>query len=156
MTNIHDICDYVILKATSDEIIPMNNLKLQKLLYYIQAWHITFFDSPLFVGKFQAWVHGPVNREIYKRFRSSKYLYSNIGPLDINDKDCILRIDPEKQNFIDNVLEVYLKYSGTQLEAITHNEDPWILARHGYSPFASCEEEIKEDVMKAFYSSKLK
>ena len=38
----------------------LTNLKLQKLMYYSQAWHLALRDIPLFNEDFQAWVHGPV------------------------------------------------------------------------------------------------
>jgi len=156
MYNINDVCDYVILKAKSDEDIPLNNLKLQKLLYYIQAWHLAFYKKPFFDGKFQAWVHGPVNRIIYDRFRSTKFLYSDITKDDVLNKSCIEIFSSEDRNHIDNVLDTYLKFSGFQLEALTHSEDPWIKARKGYLSFSRCEVEIDEAIMGTYYRSKVK
>jgi uncharacterized phage-associated protein len=153
MYDINDVCDFVILRANADEVIPLSNLKLQKLLFYIQAWHLAFYKEPFFKGKFQAWVHGPVNREIYERFREKKWLYSDITKSDV------LRSDPETSfavadiDHMNNVLEVYLRFTGMQLESLTHSEEPWIQTRKGYSPFALCEKEIDEELMKDFYKS---
>lgn len=153
--NINDICDYIILSAKADEDTPLSNLKLQKVLYYIQAWHLAFYEEPFFDGKFQAWVHGPVNREIYDRFKSSKYLFSEIRSKDVLNKLCINTISSDDKDHINNVLEVYLPYSGVQLESMTHNESPWLKARKGISRLEYCENEISEDDMKAFYKSKI-
>ena len=69
MNSINDIADYVILAAKADDNdISLSNLKLQKLLFYIQAWSYGINKKPLFQGDFQAWVHGPVNVEIFKTF----------------------------------------------------------------------------------------
>jgi len=155
MYNINDVCDFVILRAKSDEDIPLNNLKLQKLLYYIQAWHLAFYDEPFFNGKFQAWVHGPVNREIYNRFRDTKYLYSEITKRDVINPNCSDLIDVEDRNHINNVLDTYLQFSGVQLESWTHNEPPWLFARKGYSSVHSCEVELDEDIMKKYFKSKI-
>ena len=43
----------------------MSHLKLQKLLYYMQALHLAYFDQPLVNDDFQAWLHGPVSRILY-------------------------------------------------------------------------------------------
>ncbi len=43
-------------------------LKLQKLIYYAQAWHLVHFDKTLFKDKIEAWSHGPVVPAIYERF----------------------------------------------------------------------------------------
>ena len=85
MNSIHDIADYVILRIkTEDKYASLINLKLQKLLYYIQAWSYGINKRPFFNGDFEAWIHGPVNRDIYNRFNRTKYLYS-----EINIDDCI-------------------------------------------------------------------
>ncbi|MES1173555.1 MAG: type II toxin-antitoxin system antitoxin SocA domain-containing protein, partial [Myxococcales bacterium] len=56
---VHDVCDYTIVKC-SDAGEPLSALKLQKLVYYAQAWYLAFAGVPLFHGTFEAWVHGPV------------------------------------------------------------------------------------------------
>ena len=80
--NINDVCDYIILQL-SEAGEYLNNLKLHKLLYYVQAWHLAFYGERLFDGGFQAWIHGPVNREIYDRFKETKSLYSEVDENDI-------------------------------------------------------------------------
>jgi uncharacterized phage-associated protein len=156
MYNINDICDYLIQKVKYDEDFPLSNLKLQKLLYYVQAWYITFNDKPLFNGKFEAWVHGPVNRIIYDRFKDKKYLYSEITKNDVLNPSFFETVDGEVKNHIDNVLEVYLKYSGLQLEELSHRELPWKNARKGYKELDRCEKEIDESDIKLYYGSLIK
>lgn len=64
MNSIHDITDYIILRVKSeDRFASLINLKLQKLLYYVQAWSYGINKKPMFDGEFEAWIHGPVNRE---------------------------------------------------------------------------------------------
>lgn len=50
----------------------MTPKKLQKILYYTYAWGLVFFndssdtiDNREFNGTFEAWVHGPVDTEVY-------------------------------------------------------------------------------------------
>lgn len=149
-----DVCDYVISRLTAAGA-PLNVLKLQKLMYYIQAWHLAFSDSPLFWGRFQAWVHGPVNRQLYDRFAISKSLYSEIRAHDIRPGFVEGRIPSEARAHIESVLEVYAGYSGTQLEEMTHNEEPWIEAREGYASSDRCEREIDERSMAKYYRSRI-
>jgi uncharacterized phage-associated protein len=151
--NINAVCDYVITRVlAADE--RLSALKLQKLLYYVQAWHLAFFGAPLFDGKFQAWVHGPVNREIYNRLSPDKSLYS-----DLTMRDVSLQFEPstipcDAREHIDSILEAYAQFSGTQLESFTHNEEPWIAARKGYRPSERCTVEIDEGLMATFYRSR--
>lgn len=155
MTNLRDlVCDYIIVRVRSASG-SLNALKLQKLMYYVQAWYLAFNGRPLFVGRFQAWVHGPVNRELYDRFASTKSLYSEIGFEDVQPGFDLSLLDEDIRGHIDNVLEVYAKYTGTQLEDITHREQPWIAARGQCRPADRCETEIDESLMAKFYAARL-
>ena len=152
--DIHDVCDYIIHKVcTSGE--SLSNLKLQKLLYYVQAWNIVFEGKPLFAGKFQAWVHDPVSRDIYNRFAKTKTLYSDINENDVRNVDHSSSIDESAKSHIDRVLSVYAKFSGAQLEELTHQEQPWLEARKGYEPFQRCEVELDENLMGDYYKQRL-
>ncbi|TOQ55495.1 hypothetical protein CGG93_24970, partial [Vibrio parahaemolyticus] len=84
MIKINDLADYIITKL-SEGGESLNNLKLQKLTYYCDAWHLAFYDEKLVDTNFQAWIHGPVCRELYDRFSSSKSLYSEISLNDCAD-----------------------------------------------------------------------
>ena len=92
--NINDIADYIILKIKSEDSASLINLKLQKLLYYIQAWSYGIKHDNFFIGDFQAWIHGPVNREIYDRFKDTKTLYSDINLDDVIKVSSINSIYP--------------------------------------------------------------
>jgi len=155
MPNLFDVCDYIILKVTEEKK-SLNILKLQKLLYYVQAWHLALYKTPLFEGKFQAWVHGPVNREIYDRFSLKKMLYSDLSFRDIGKTFRVENLSKKAQNHINDVLEVYAKYTGSQLEEFTHRELPWIEARKGYNSIDRCEIEIDENLMRRYYSDLMK
>ena len=69
MLNCFDIADYFVRLAneTGDYI---SNLKLQKLVYYAQAWYLAISDEALFEEDFEAWVHGPVIPELYQEYKS--------------------------------------------------------------------------------------
>lgn len=152
MATINDVCDYIIIKLEAAGDFP-SVLKLQKLLYYVQAWHLAINKEPLFQGKFQAWIHGPVNREIYDRFSGSKMMYSSVSNSDCNGGQD--RLTEDERIAVDDVLDVYAKYSGSQLEEMTHKEDPWLNARGGVSPSQRCETEISEDDMRTYYGSRI-
>jgi uncharacterized phage-associated protein len=152
---INDACDYIILRLTLAGS-SLNLLKLQKLLYYAQAWHLAFNGEPLFDGKFQAWVHGPVNREIYDRFAASKSLYSELGESDIIPGFDPSRISEDDVNHLNAILDAYAKFTGSQLEALTHGERPWEEAREGCRPSQRCEREISERSMQEYYAARLK
>ena len=152
---ITQISDYVIFRIKSEEDGDLSALKHQKLLYYIQAWHLAFYGKRAFEGTFQAWIHGPVNREIYELYRDKKYLYSEMTLEDIINIDEITTINSELRIHIDTILDTYAKFSATQLELMTHDEDPWIEARKGYKSNQRCETIISDERMKEYYASRL-
>ena len=84
--DVNIIADYIIMRLTSDEDdrgMDLINLKLQKLLYYVQAWFLGIEGKRFLNTSFEAWVHGPVSRDVFDRFKDSKNLYSQITVKDI-------------------------------------------------------------------------
>ncbi|MEK6262785.1 MAG: type II toxin-antitoxin system antitoxin SocA domain-containing protein [Planctomycetota bacterium] len=148
------VCDYIIHRVLAAEA-GLNHLKLQKLLYYVQAWCLAFTGQSLFQGRFQAWVHGPVNREIYDRFTTTKSLYSEIAESDCSPQFSSESLTEEARLHIDAVLDAYAGFTGDQLEYFTHQELPWTEARLGYKPYDRCERLISENTMATYYSARL-
>lgn len=109
------------LSRTDEEIGDvMTNLKLQKLLYYAQGFHLAIFHRPLFPETIEAWIHGPVVPDIY-------YGYSQHGALPIpfsDDFDPML-LDDETRELLDEVYEVFGQFSAWKLRNMTHEEAPW-------------------------------
>ena len=125
-------------------------LTLQKLLYYIQGNYAAIYDKPLFDAPCEAWVHGPVYRNVYNLFRDFKY-----NPIDddrfVPLKERALPLTPEAKEVVDRVLDTFGMYSGKVLESITHKEMPWLEARKGFLPDETSHAEISLDAMKAYF-----
>ena len=81
---LNQVCHYIILRLASGGV-NLNVLKLHKLLYYVQAWSLAYGNGRVFEEDFQAWVHGPVSRQIFDRFSTTKNIYSQIGIADLQD-----------------------------------------------------------------------
>jgi len=123
----------------------LTNLKLQKLLYFAQAWYLVFYKHPLFDNEIQAWVHGPVIPEIYSRFK--KYGWSPIIE-EISKPDLSENI---KKHLI-KVFNYYGRYSAYELESITYGAEPWKNARDNLPPDASSENIISHQDMQDYYN----
>jgi uncharacterized phage-associated protein len=154
MMTIDDCADYIIYKLNEDER-PLNVLKLQKLMYYVQAWHLAHYRSPMFHGHFEAWIHGPVNPALYARFRRSHQLYGMVTIADVKPGFDPRRLGQDDRAFIDSVIEAYGGFSGSQLEDLTHRELPWSKARGSLGPTERCEAQIDEQTMADFYRARL-
>jgi uncharacterized phage-associated protein len=121
-----DVAVFILHRTDREGGADVTPLKLQKLLYYAQAWSLALDDRPLFVDTIEAWEHGPVVPAVYHRF--SSYGWRPIdppAPAEIPDLDERARVRVER------VLSVYGELSGTQLERMSHSEAPWREARHG-------------------------
>lgn len=123
----------------------ITNLKLQKLLYYIQGWHLGLYGKPLFEEDFQAWVHGPVQPVVYGEYK--RYRWNPISE-DIPD----IELPAEARSHIDEVLETYGVESAYMLERRTHLEQPWLCARGTLSHEQDCTNIISKDSMQSYFS----
>jgi uncharacterized phage-associated protein len=126
----------------------LTNMRLQKLLYYVQAWSLVMRNRPMFGERIEAWVHGPVVREVYQHFRNgnSPILLEDIGEptFDLEDED---------REFIGNTWETYKVHSALRLREMTYAEDPWTIARRGYGPADRWDVEITQDALREYFSS---
>jgi len=137
----------------------MSHLKLQKLLYYIQAFHLAYFDKPLFKDKFQAWVHGPVIRRLFDELKDKALLYGVVEFKQLNERDPSevfeTTLADDQKDLINEVLKSFSPLSGFELENLTHSERPWIEARQGLGPADKCSFDIDEGVMRDFYRTRI-
>lgn len=150
------VADYVIIRLNSDEKSNLINLKLQKLLYYVQAWSLGINQERFLKCDFEAWAHGPVSRVLYNRFKDTKNLYSFINETDVINKNPEAEILKDDIDFINFILDNYAGFSGAELESMTHEETPWIEVRKGYAPMQTCNNVISEKTMQDYYGERWK
>ncbi len=124
----------------------MTTKKLQKLVYYSQAWSIVWDEKPLFAEEIQAWASGPVVRELYNEHKG----VFQIPGLGKGNTD---NLKPEEKETIDAVLQAYGDKSAQWLSDLTHMEKPWNEAREGFDPGDNCEDEITQASLAEYYSS---
>ena len=126
-------------------------LALQKILYYIQAIYLVLFDELPYPEKCKAWVHGPVYESVYYLFRDFKF-----NPIEDNRFVMLTgkakKLGDKEKRVIDLVIGTFGMYSGKALEAITHEETPWIEARIGCDPDAPSNTIISWSSMKEYFT----
>jgi len=122
----------------------LTNLKLQKLLYYEQGYHLAYFNTPLFEESIEAWQYGPVVVSVYDEYKR----FGNTG-IQIETMPTISLL-PEEQELFDEVFDLYSKYSAIGLMNMTHAEAPWQSA--GAPARGNI---ISLDVMKTFFKTRL-
>jgi uncharacterized phage-associated protein len=120
MTSAHDVAKYLIYRAHQEDDDSVSNLKLQKLLYYAQGFHLALFDEPLFSDEIIAWEHGPVVRSVYFTFKDFRR-----GPIPFQGEPDEELFGPATKELVDEVYNVYGEYSALALRNLSHTEPPW-------------------------------
>lgn len=139
MVTVHDIAAYILKKQG-----PMTAMKLQKLVYYCQAWSLVWDEQPLFRSKIEAWANGPVVPDLYERHRGQFKVTSWDGhPSVLNQK---------QKETVDAVLRVYGNKPSQWLSDLTHQEAPWKEARAGLTPGERGSHVITHASMAEYYS----
>lgn len=137
---------------------PMSHLKLQKLIFYCDAYCLAYFDKELVTDQFEAWVHGPVSRKVYNSLKDKSILYSDLiySKKEGEDVDVEFgKLTQDQQDLILSVLGDLSKWTGIELEAATHKEKPWLEVRKGYSEADKCNELISKDTTRLFYKTEI-
>lgn len=143
MEDVRDIARWFLSKSS------MTHKKVQKLCYYAQAWYCALFDgSPLFEAEIQAWVHGPVIPALYPLY--ADYRWDEI-PQAVFDESTL---NAKSLMVLEAVYNTYGKFSGDQLESLTHSEDPWKNARGELKPWEPSNEPITCASMREYYGKK--
>ena len=136
-----DVAKYILTKTGE-----MTAMKLQKLVYYSQAWSLVWDESPLFDEEIQAWANGPVIPVLYQYHRGEfKVSEDTFADGDIN------ALTPNQKDSIDKVLEALQDKSGQWLSELTHSEDPWKDAREGLKPTEKCDKVISLAAIHEYY-----
>lgn len=153
-----DVCRFIIEYSNQCEY-GVSNLKLQKLLYFEQAYFLTGTEDgrPCFSEKIEAWDFGPVVPDAYRQ-------YKQYGSMDIPTPDTYFdfdnnniwdverkKYDPvdirdEDKNLMQTVIDGFARFSATDLVALTHRQAPWIDA---YTPYKN--NEITQEAIKRYF-----
>lgn len=142
MVSAQDVAAYILQKQGS-----MSTWKLQKLVYYSQAWSLVWDERPMFEERIEAWANGPVIPALYQAHRGRFTIAA--GEID-GDPGAL---DKDSRETVDAVIEFYGKQTGRWLSELTHQERPWLDAREGLRPGQRGQHRISIDAMADYYGS---
>lgn len=141
MATVHDVAAYILDKSG-----PMTAMKLQKLVYYCQAWSLVWEEKALFRDRIEAWANGPVVPKLYQSHRG----HFKVKTWSRGDST---RLTPEERETADAVLDYYGPKSSQWLSELTHRENPWLEARGDLAPGERGSSVISHAAMAEYYSS---
>lgn len=143
MANVLDVAQYILDEKHK----PLSALKLQKIVYYCQAWSLVWDDKPLFPETIEAWANGPVIRALYEAHKGLYEVYDVGG-----SPNQLIEIEKET---IDAVWRDYGDKSAQWLVMLSHSELPWREARGNLKSFEPSTTVIKLDDIANYYSGLL-
>lgn len=143
-----DIAKWFINRVDRSAGDSITHLKLQKLLYYTEAWWLANKGAPLFKEDMQAWTHGPVLPSVWHEYKD--FGWQSLDPIDGFDFK-----HKELEGYLNLVYEKYGKYNAKQLEELTHREDPWKKTRGILPVEAKCTVPIDKELIRTFYAARL-
>lgn len=142
MGSVFDVANYILHRQG-----PMTAMKLQKLVYYTQAWSLVWDERRLFPERIEAWANGPVVPALFDAHRGQFQVAADSIPGNPGN------LDPVAVETIDAVLHYYGDKSSQWLSELTHSERPWVDARCGLAPGERGSREITLAAMHEYYDS---
>ncbi len=142
MHSVHDIAAYILQRRGT-----MTAMKLQKLVYYAQAWSLALRGRSLFREEIQAWAYGPVVYELFKQHRGQ----FAVAAWPFGDPG---RLRADEAAFVNAVVGHYGAFDGAELSELSHADGPWLDARTGLPQGTRCARAITREVMRSFYSQR--
>ena len=124
----------------------MTHKNLQKLCYYALAWSYAICPEPICDAVFEAWAHGPVNRDLYDKYKSYKFSY-------IPQQETPSGFSADENRFLRRIWATYGPYDADSLEILSHSELPWKNARRGLDGLEHSTKPISIDDMQYYYRS---
>lgn len=137
-----NVANYLIFLASQEnqekEREGITNLKLQKILYFAQAYCLSKLGKPLFDEKLEAWELGPVVPEVYRKFNRN-----GRSPILIKEDKSTLTEDDKV--ILKKIWDAFGGYSAGRLVDIVHAHTPWKEAS------ASKNKTISYNALKDYY-----
>ena len=120
----------------------ITHLKLQKLIYYAQGFHLAMYDTPFFKDPILAWDHGPVVKTIYEKYK--EYGSMPIPPDRESDLDEVFT--EQQRALLEDVCNVYGQFSAWKLRNMTHAEPPYNNPKNGIITTEAMQEYFKTQI----------
>ncbi len=144
-----ELARYILAKQGS-----ISNMKLQKLLFYVESVFMATTNKSLFEEDFEAWRHGPVIPSVYHEFKKYSVLRSNI-PFTRESTVEQLKLPAEYVELIDKIIEVFGEHDGDILSMHTHKDEPYKVARAGVPEGVASNAIMNKTQIKKYYRAKL-
>lgn len=149
--------DQLVIDYVAANLKKFSHLKLHKMLYFVQGYHLAYFGVPILDQDFQAWVHGPVLPALFRKLVDQIQVTMN-DELTVDARAAkTIKLEfakvfsEDQQALVDRVLDAYKGLSGIALEEITVGQTPWLEARGATALHDKSEVVISKESMERFF-----
>lgn len=119
--NFKDVSNYILSLSDPDDGDLISNLKMQKLLYYVQGFSLVLLNETMFDNEIQHWTHGPVVPEAYHEYKA----FGSAG-IQLPEEFNLAMFSDKQKEVLNDVYAVYGQYSAWKLRQMTYEESPWL------------------------------
>ena len=134
-----DVAKYILEKLGK-----IQAMALEKLTYYCKVWSLVWYGKSIIVDTPEAWAKGPVFPALFSKHKGRRF----VSAQDIMDASALTE---DEKRVVDHVLEVYGDFDGDELSRMTHDEDPWRIARSGLPDDAVSDVKISDENIMNYY-----
>lgn len=143
MERIIDVAEYIIKKYRDMDGLSIDEMKLHKLLYFVQRESLALTNEPMFAEPFEGWKYGPVSPIVRSKFAPDGIHDDHMGKLSFEDK-----------RIVNNVLAEFADVETWRLSQLSYQETSWLNSRKGLDQNAAGTrqlsiEDIREDAKKS-------
>jgi uncharacterized phage-associated protein len=130
MHDVRSLANFV-LEVASEEEVPVTNLAINKIVYFLYVDYLLTFNKRLTEAKIEAWEHGPVFRELYSSFKAFRDNPIELFAMKIDPKSgvsvkCEVNLTADEHEFLEPITRRLLSLSASKLRALSHLEGgPW-------------------------------
>lgn len=135
MLSAHDV-----VRELRQRLPQAGDVKIHKLAYYCQGWHVVRTGEPMFREPVEAWTNGPVVADLWRAEKRRE------------PSPQAQRLGDEQIAVVDYVVSRYGGYTGRELVRKTHLEDPWRDVSENEDMFATANPEITHDALRSWFS----
>lgn len=135
---------------------PVTNLKLQKIMFFLQGYCLFKHKIPLIDGSFSKWRYGPVEEEVYREFKNNGSLPITYEYKEAYIKDYIIHVYPVRMD--NNILKSGIANEFKEIIDKLIDIESWKLSEIvlSHSSWKDFKDEICADKAKDYTNEEIK
>lgn len=135
---------------------PVTNLKLQKIMFFLQGYCLSKYKTPLIDGRFSKWRYGAVEEDVYIEFKNNGSSPITYEYKEAYIKDCVIHVNPVRMD--NNILKSGIVNNFEEIIDKLIDIESWELAEivFSHSSWKDFKDEICADRARDYTNEEIK